>query len=124
VRPPHPLAQRLIRGNALGLVARLLQAGEHLGREGDGFAWRDIGGQQGVQTSSGVAGQPAPDGVPRHAQQARHLLALVGLSTRQPVAPLQARRLMTVRCTAETLFAMGRRFRNQGPRLAHGVPST
>lgn len=84
----YPLPQRLRRGEALRGAERLLAAGEHLGREGAGFARWAIGGPQGRSASSGVEGQPAADGVPLHAQQARHLLALVGLSTRQEVAHL------------------------------------
>ena len=59
-----------------------------------------------------------------HAQQARHLLALVRLSTRQQVEPRQARRLLTVLFPSETRLEIGRLFSNRGHRLGHGLPST
>jgi hypothetical protein len=72
---------------------------------------------------AGVEGQPAPDSVPMHAQQARHLLALVGLATGQHIEHLQARPLMTVIFTLETLFEIGRIFSNRRYRVGYGLPS-
>jgi hypothetical protein len=85
VGPSHPLAQCLIGGEAFGPVEGLLQAGEHCRRKRDRFACGDVGLQQGMKPLGGVKCQPVANCVAVDAQQAGHLLAVVGLPTRQRV---------------------------------------
>jgi hypothetical protein len=108
VRLPDPLAQRLIRGEAFRATEGLLEAGEHLGREGDGFAGRHIGGQQSVQAPRGLEGQPAADRMAVHPQQMRHVLAGLGLPTGQQIEHLEAGLLMAIRLTLEPVLEISR----------------
>jgi hypothetical protein len=101
---PDPLAQRLIRGEAFPTMEGLLEAGEHGWCEGDGFACRHVGGQPCVQTSSGIDRQPAADGIAVDPQQARHILAGVGLPSGQEVEHLEAGLLMAVMFTLPSVF--------------------
>jgi hypothetical protein len=83
VRPPQPLAQRLLRGETLGTLEGLLQAGEYCWRVGDRFARGDVGGQQRLQAPGGIACQPAADRRAVDAQSTHHILAILGLPSRQ-----------------------------------------
>jgi len=121
--PAHPLAQRLIRGEAFGVAQGLLQAGEHLGRERDRFAPGDIGGQQGGQPAGGLDGPPMANGVTMDAQQARHVLAGAGLPTGQQVQHLQAGLLMAIVLMWQALLERGDRFADRRDGVAHASPS-
>src|SRR5262245_21218866 len=59
-----------------------------------------------------------------HAQQLGHLLAIVGLPTRQEVEHLPAQLFMAVMFTLETLYESRCLFSDRGNRSAHGLPST
>jgi hypothetical protein len=119
-RPPHLLAQRLGRGEAFGAAQRLLQAGEHRGRQRAGLARGDVGRQQGGQPSHGVAGQPMADGV---ALQARHVLARAGVPAGQQVQHLQTGLLVAVMFMVQALFERGDRFGDRRDGVAHRAPS-
>jgi hypothetical protein len=116
----HPLAQRLIRGETVGPAAGLLQAGEHSRCEGDRFASRDVCGQQDAHAPGGIERQLTADGVAVDAQQARHVLAALGLPSRQEVEHWSPQRLMGVMFMVQALLERGRIFTNRRYRIAHG----
>jgi hypothetical protein len=123
VRPLPPLAQRLIRGEAFGAAQGLLKAGEHLGRERDGCARGHIGCQPGGHTAGGVDGQPMAHSGAMDAQQARHVLAAVGLPAGQQGQPLPAGLRMAVMCMVQALLERSDLFGDRRDGVAPGAPS-
>jgi hypothetical protein len=123
VRPPHPLAERLIGGEAFRAAERLLKAGQYLGGQRDAFAGGDVCLQQGLQASGRVEGQPAANRVPMDARQVGQLLTGVGLATGQQVEHLKAGPLVPVTLTLEPLFKIIRMVGNGGYRRAHSLSS-
>jgi hypothetical protein len=65
-----------------------------------------------MKTPGGVKCQPATDRVAVDAQQAGHLLAVVGLPTRQQLEHLQAQLLVTVMFTLQPALEIIRTLRN------------
>ena len=58
-----------------------------------------------------------------YSQQLDHLLAPMGLSTRQQVEHLQAQLFVAVMFMLETLVKLSDMFRYRGPSFAHGLSS-
>jgi hypothetical protein len=123
VGPPHPLPQRLIRGDALWAVEGVLQVREHGRGQGDRLAGWDIGGQSGRETSRSIQGQPATNRVAVDAQPAGRLLAAVSLAAGQQGEHLQTRFLVAIMCMAQALCERGDLFVNRWHGVVHGVPS-
>jgi hypothetical protein len=117
------VAQGLIGGEAFGPVEGLHQAGEHFRRERDRFAGGDVGIQQSVKTPGGVTCQPASDRIAVDAQQAGHLLTLVGLPTRQQVEHLQAKLFVAVMFTLQPVLEIIRMVRDTRYGCTHRLSS-
>jgi hypothetical protein len=112
------LTQGLIRGEALGTVAGRRKTGAHCWREGDGCAGGDIGRQSGRETSSSGPGQPATNRLAVDAQQAGHLVAVLGLPGGPQGAHLSPGLLVSVICMVPSLLKRGFICMHQRPGMA------
>jgi hypothetical protein len=102
------LAQGLIGGESFCAVEGVSKTGEDCRRERDGLTRGDVGRQQGVQASGRIARQPATDGVPMDAEELCHILAGVGVPTRQDIQPLEAGLLVSVMFPLKPVFEVVR----------------
>jgi hypothetical protein len=85
----HPLPQSLIRGNAGRLSEGLHKPGEHIRRQREGLASRDIQRQQGLQSARCVAREPVANGIAVDAQELGYGLTALSLATGQEIEHLQ-----------------------------------
>ncbi len=99
-----PLPQCLVGGQAIGLLERVLNARQHLGREGGRCTWRNVGSEERREGPCLLDGEPVPDGVAADPKQRSHLLPRLGVTGHAQIAHLQADVLATIMLALEALF--------------------
>jgi hypothetical protein len=121
---PDPLAQGFIGGQTSRLLQGLCDRGQYLRREGQGLASGHVERQPGLHAPSCVAGEPMADGMAMDSQQLGHLLAGLGLPTRQHIEHLESRFLATMRFPLSPLLEGLDIFSNNWDSFAHHLLSS
>ena len=93
-----PRAQGFVSGTAGGVLERWRTGGPDVGGQREGFPSGDIPCQQGPQAARFVAGAPVAAGMAMDPQPLRHVLACLGLPTRQPREHGESRWRATMLC--------------------------
>jgi hypothetical protein len=110
----NPLPQRFVGRKAGGLPARLFHGGQYSRGEREGLASRHVQGQQGVQATRFVDGEPVATGMVMNTQELGHVPAGLSLPAGQPIEHLEPWFLATIMCMLEALSQGGPIFGNEG----------